>query len=363
MKIIDKKWSVISKERSELFGIAIISIVIFHYCEDVVNHGDTSSIIFQFADTYKHIIGSIGVEIFLFLSGIGLGFSFKHDSNLKRFYKKRAVRLLIPYLIWGGIFWGLRDLFIMDKGIVEFFRDYSLVSFWMDGNRNVWFIGFILIAYLLFPLLYRVFDTSEASRYRNMVVILFGYMIVVERIKIWFPQVYDNTEIALLRFPVFLLGTFWSFHTYQGRSFKISDFIFWGTGIMLKLITIAAWLMDIPMKKMFNGRIIVGWFSIALIVVVAVVFTRISNQSKVVRVLLWFGQYSLEIYLTHVTIRNIMNLIGLKTYQVHYYFICIGSALLFSIGLKHISAKAANKCLTIKESILFFIQKRFFKEI
>ena len=95
----------ISKYRSVIFGISIISIILFHYCEDYISafqkgNVDSNLIIFGY---YKGI-SSIGVEVFLFLSGLGLFYSMSNNSNLIRFYEKRVKRLIIPYAIVGIIF-------------------------------------------------------------------------------------------------------------------------------------------------------------------------------------------------------------------------------------------------------------------
>lgn len=160
-------WNIISKKRLDLFGFATISILIFHYCEDVVNQENAGVMVYSFAQLYNFLIGSIGVEIFLFLSGVGLWFSLKNKSDVRHFLGKRIERLLIPYCIWGALFWWIKDIVIEQTGITQFFKDYALISFWTEGNRTVWYIGIITILSVFFPLLYRAFDSSEEKRRRR----------------------------------------------------------------------------------------------------------------------------------------------------------------------------------------------------
>ena len=69
----------ISKYRNELFGIAMLSIICHHFSENywqavnagtiAASHIGAKGVFFLGYHTY---VGSIGVEIFLFLSGMGL---------------------------------------------------------------------------------------------------------------------------------------------------------------------------------------------------------------------------------------------------------------------------------------------------
>lgn len=69
-----------------------------------MNYTD-SGILYDIASVYNLIFGSIGVEIFLFLSGMGLFFSMRKNENVLCFYKKRLKRLSVPYVLIGGIYW------------------------------------------------------------------------------------------------------------------------------------------------------------------------------------------------------------------------------------------------------------------
>ena len=73
MKNIDL--SLISKYRGELMGFAMIYVVMFHVCG--ARH-----------DTLWYCLarcGNLGVDIFLFLSGIGLWFAWTRNSSLRQF--------------------------------------------------------------------------------------------------------------------------------------------------------------------------------------------------------------------------------------------------------------------------------------
>ena len=85
----------LSRYRGVLMGVQIILIVVFHFTEDYVNSGGDARSVYLF---YKYIRSS-GVDIFLLLSGLGLYYSWKRNSDLMAFYRKRFARILIPYFI------------------------------------------------------------------------------------------------------------------------------------------------------------------------------------------------------------------------------------------------------------------------
>lgn len=79
----------LSKYRGFLMGFAILWVMYFH-------------IPLKFATEigwFTHRIGFYGVDIFLFLSGLGVYFSLMKRPNVLRFYKARLVRILPAYVI------------------------------------------------------------------------------------------------------------------------------------------------------------------------------------------------------------------------------------------------------------------------
>ena len=110
-----------------------------------------SGILKVFTKGYIWLIGSIGVEIFIFLSGLGLYYSLRKQFNISRYIYNRVERTIIPYLIYGGFFWIVVDIILSKRYIKNFLYDYSLLSFWIDGNKHLWFVAFIIVIYIIFP--------------------------------------------------------------------------------------------------------------------------------------------------------------------------------------------------------------------
>ena len=167
-------------------------------------------------------------------------------------------------------------------------------------------------------------------------------------IKIFFPQVYANVEIALLRIPIFVIGAYCGAKVYENRFIQNSEVLIFAGGIV-KTAAYIDYLLGTPIKNIFNCRYGIAWFSLFLIFLIAVLSLKIPSGYILSKIVLKAGKYSLEIYLTHVTIRNLMNLVGLPTYQLQFYLICIAVSLPSAMVLKFVSSKAAGVINTCRK--------------
>ncbi len=332
------KWLKLSVYRNEIFGISIISIMIFHFFEDVAKYGQ--GIFYPFVQLYNGILGSVGVEIFVFLSGMGLYFSFKKNSEMKQFYHKRLIRIMPTYLVWGFFFWFLKDIVLLKKGIVQFLYDYSFLSFLLEGDRSLWFIIFIIIMYFIFPFLYQLFDDTEEKRFVKLILVVLIIYFAVAQVKYFMPSVYKNIEIALLRTFSFVIGVYCAHYIYLGKECGLGGNLLIGSGLVIKAISLL--LKYKGQGGILNQRIVMCLFSISLMFLVTVVLNLIE-ESGIQFMLKKAGKYSLELYMTHVTIRNLMNSIGLYTYELKNYVICILLSVFFSVLLQKWIRKMTSK--------------------
>ncbi len=129
MKTMSLNLELISKYRSALMGIATIGILMCHAQSNGVNLPFHLNSILG--------LGQMGVMIFFLVSGIGLYYSTKRmeysASGIAAWYRKRFVRLFVPYLLiyapalylqmydgntlednWGGVFFESFYCFILD---------------------------------------------------------------------------------------------------------------------------------------------------------------------------------------------------------------------------------------------------------
>ena len=87
--------NIISKYRSQLMGIAIVLVALFH--SNIVRANNVLD--------YLCFSGDIGVDMFFFLSGFGMFYAYLKKPTVQGFYWKRLVRI-VPV-------WFLVNLYIL----------------------------------------------------------------------------------------------------------------------------------------------------------------------------------------------------------------------------------------------------------
>lgn len=318
----------LSKYRNALLGMAIIEIVIFHYCADCVTTVPYlgSQIVLKLAKVYVSVLGSVGVDFFVLLSGIGLYYSFSQNSDIKEFYRKRFNRIIPTYLFLGGILWLIRDIFVMGEPFSTFFRDLTMVSFWCEGNTLVWYISFCILVYTFFPFLYKAINNSAEYRIFRLlgliglivVIVIFSYCYKVDGI--------NRLEIAIERIPLFLIGIFIGDYVKNKKVLSIKNCI-----VMIVLFVVIFVISEIFFAGFLN-RFAIGIYAFLLIMFLAFLFEKILSKSKtLINILDVFGKYSLGIYLSHVMIRDIFKQRGAHTEKLGVYFLVIILSIVFSI--------------------------------
>lgn len=180
-------------------GLAIIIIMLSH-CT-------------SYWGVYYTPLGSIGVSMFLLLSGYGLNESYKR-SGLRNFWNRRVLRVMIP--------------FIIVIGLVTIFSCRSFV--WFLGNLVLiysyyWFIAFIIYCYIVFWIVSKIFknewrwimllilgipcfffvNSNQAFAF-TIGVMLSEYRNTIEKINISRPGIMPVLGFLLLFFSVSVLA-------------------------------------------------------------------------------------------------------------------------------------------------------------
>lgn len=287
--------SAISKYRRQIFGLTILEIIIFHYFETVLFHGsEVHRYLYLSAKLFLTLLGSIGVDVFLFLSGMGIFQSLKKDGNVLRFYRKRLLRVVLPYGIVGLAFWIVKDFVMNQATIGTFLLDYSLLSFWLSGVRTLWYIAFIVVMYAVSPLLYRWIRKLG----RKAWILILGAIALDVLVRYGFPSFFSGCEIAIQRVPIFLLGLICSERIMAGDRIRVADLL-----VIFLFQPIYA-LCDFA--SLSFSRLGDGLYALVLLLALAFAVSKIQRPG-VQNALGKVGDLSLELFLTHVALRNIMN--------------------------------------------------------
>ena len=293
---------VLSTYRSEVLGIITILILIFHVKE--YHYMDVSNLPILNLFISR---GSIGVDSFLFFSGISLYFSMKKNPEQSDFLLRRIKRLLIPtYIIWLP-YW-LYLLLSKKVSFGGFFLDASLLRLWVKGNGSVWYISAILALYLVYPYLYNLVLTNHNTRFSLTIEAL---LIVYTFLAMWVihkynPDYYGVVEIFIGRIPSFLMGAYIGKMVYEQTDVWIGLFIISIPCLLLFYCAVSY----VSAHSLWWIRALYPLGGISLSVLLTLVIYCLEERwqlSILCRVLSWFGKRSLDIYLAQILVRGILN--------------------------------------------------------
>lgn len=285
MKLIDLNVDLrlVSKYRTELMGIAIIGVLIMHLFS-----------IGQLPRTFPvkliSVIPSLAfTETFLLLSGLGIYHSLTRNNNISKFFKKRVNRLVIPYSLIAAV---PVMLYVVINGepIGYFFYRLSTLDFWFgDSTLGMWYIAATMVLYAMAPWLYKlgVFDSK-----RRLAVTLGGGIILLLMMYCISSEYWKSTGIWLAQTPAFLMGGYMMSRIDKGK--KV------GWKALLTVLSLTAILVICAIKIPFFlpfSRIMVR---LCGLIVLCVFLNMFATSQKLLAVLRWFGEYSLELYIMHL---------------------------------------------------------------
>lgn len=167
-------------------------------------------------------IGSLGVSLFLMISGTALTITYRRPLSLRRFYKKRFLSIypmfwmawllgtLLTFLMYGwwinrGPAWSFLLTFSAMDGLA---RALGAPTMYLLGE---WFLGFIVLFYAIFPLL---LWGVQKHPYITAVVVFVIYGISFATVSVVKPS-WEIMVLLPLRLPELAFGIY--FATYVRR--------------------------------------------------------------------------------------------------------------------------------------------------
>lgn len=293
----------ISRYRTPLFAIAII-LVVFHHLTFKYESG-----ILGQAYSFFRVTGAFGVDIFLFLSGLGCHYSFSKNENIIEFYKRRFMRILPAYLIVAIPAYFVTDILIAKEGILTYLSDVTLISFWIKGGSD-WYIAASIILYLLFPIIYK-----SISKVKTGFFILLGEWAIVSLAVYCIDHSYFAATSRLwARIPAFILGAVIAPKIQAG--FEIS---YWNRklviAVMIHLVSLLAEaflaLKGREYAYSFTARLIYCPLAISAVFILSWFFSKIK-MSATKGILVFLGGITLEIYMLNQRVIDLCTYYGKK---------------------------------------------------
>lgn len=280
-------WGSLSKYRSEIMGIACLWIMLHHNFFDWPTALEPLE---RFA-----LYGNLGVDLFLLLSGVGLTFAWARKPSLSEFYARRFIRLLVPYVLLAVPYWCWKDLHL---GNGNFWLDVFQLSFPLDGVITTWYIPATAVFYLLYPAIARFLDSGD--RWSRALLLCGVLMYCCLTLHYRHDPLYRNCEIGLTRFGIFLIGC--ALGQTVRESFAIPSHF-------PTLALLWVMLNDSLRRHVSIGDVWIRFSYIPLCLSVCVLLLwaleRLDGHQPLRRLLCFFGDRSLELYLTHVLLRNV----------------------------------------------------------
>lgn len=310
-----RDWGIISKYRNILYGITIISIMIYHYTSIYSYYSEM--IRPAWAETYYSMIGSIGVEIFLFLSGISCYFAWNKTKSFSAFFKRRIERVLIPYLLVGITFFSIEYIAFERGTVYDFLKDIFFVSFFTKGESRFWYVFTIMVLYSVYPLFYKfLFEKGRHPFYRMLALQLITMFCILALRN---SALYKHIQIAVTRIPIFILGCYYGKKVYDATKIRNAELMFAGVGIILKLVTTN---MNLDMIYI---RYISVLFAFALCIYISLLLQIIlsNKQCSKNNILELCGNRSLELYIIHVAIIKLFIDFNLCAVKFTFYILII----------------------------------------
>lgn len=184
----------ISDYRAELMGWSILWIMMLHFTFTQIKP-------LGFIAQY----GFAGVDIFMFVSGFGIYFSLEKNNQLRKYYKKRLLRIFPTYYILGII----ASLFLYKDNFWQYLFRYSTIGFWTGGLYAEWYIPAIVVLYAFAPFIKKIIDRHKFAviGFICFLFIIVSYLIVSNE----FVDKGNAHFFFTYRIPEFILGMICAF--------------------------------------------------------------------------------------------------------------------------------------------------------
>lgn len=278
----------ISRYRGELMGAAMLFVILFH-------------VGLPREDAFYGLrrIGNIGVDMFLFLSGVGLWFSWTKHPSLKHFFTRRYLRIYPAWLIIACLFYipdflGPRQF---STNVIDLLGDVLINwDFWLHDELSFWYIPATMMLYLFAPAYMQLIIKHPVYRWLPVVMIM--WCILVQYVTPIHAAV-GHLEIFWSRVPIFFIGINF------GKAVKEKRCMDGASLWLIVLVFVMAFASSVFLEQVRHGQFplfIERMLYIPLTVTAILLLNRVFRRTPK-----WFnatfrevGALSLEAYLIHL---------------------------------------------------------------
>ena len=287
-------------------GFAILWVMLFHFPLNLTPNNPLGFI---------QNIGYGGVDIFFFLSGFGLYFSLSRDGfTLKEYYKNRFARILPEFwLVLTLLF--VASVSFDAPSFLSYICKASTLGYWLcvwDAPLFLWYISAILGFYAIYPMFFRCF--KKYGLIAPIVAICVGLVLIVlyALISVF---AFDNENVGSLlilsiaRIPIFFMGSIFGYWVKSKQTIVLSVNmirLFVAVAI-ISLLALYVFINYLPEYLWTCSLYFVPFIVITPVLCMFLAYAfKLSGKLNVI--FSYFGVFSLEIYLCHESIFELVSM-------------------------------------------------------
>lgn len=303
----------VMNKKSYNYGVALLRIV---FCYMVIN--------FHFyglmnGDNRFYFLRELAVPIFIFISFYyGYKVIASNDNSL---YKKRAIRLLVPYLFWGVIW-------VVLLWIVSFFtaiqpptlRDLVMQLLFGSNERlnaPLWFLWEVIVLTIGFVIIHKIF--KKYTKYVLIILMVASYVI----------QYMNLTAFLYLRFSYEIQGAVGRFFEvlpvacmgYIIAEFDLPEKLKKIKGIWILFIVLAI-VCIVFVEKIPTPFITFAYAGIKHLIVSTLLFLGLYTMpfekcpEYIKKAIKWLSGYTMGIYFLHWMVGRVLNVVWMRFFGV-----------------------------------------------
>lgn len=284
---LESAWQSISDCRSELMGLAMLWVMLFHAYQ------------FHFQSALPEFfksMGFFGVDVFILLSGMGLGKSLleKSQEPLKSFYSRRFQRILPTYWLLVGPY----SLLLVLAGRIPISTaawNMTALHYWFHiPNSFNWYVPALLVFYLLAPFYVRLFTRCPYKRLLSAATIPLSYLLY----RLSIPLNLLHLQDFVFRIPSFALGVLLGWFLFTRHKCTRSDLLY------VSALALAGGTLGglLAARKLYIHPCYIFNLLMLFLVLLLSVLLRPCRKTLLCRGLAALGTRSFEIYLINVII-------------------------------------------------------------
>lgn len=296
--------------------LAAIAVIGTHVAAQNWYETDVNSLKWQVFNIYDSMT-RWAVPVFVMISGaVMLGKYYSSQQIFKKIY-----RLAIAYIFWGTVLYLFTNTYTgklaMVSGIIR------------GGSAVLWFIPMIIGLYLCQPILNKIVESKEATRYFLILSLIFGYILpstlqiahdfggsIFGEISSATGSYLDNMSMSLvLGYASYFVG---GYYLRQNELNRKTRRVIYVLGVIALLATISLTLAaSLATQQPQAQATYYRNFTVNVLTMSVAVFVFFKYHElkfvKIMGIITRIAQYGFGIYLVHILFITILSWIGITT--------------------------------------------------